>query len=211
MLSNDITERSPQRMSTDSFLILRMGLSDLIKELKTPTYPWINSIYTKDNLCIRKEIRFFFCISSSITDDTDFFLMIEINTVEKRIIAWFKIEITNLIRSFFGSKIGKSCNLGTELILQRKGDRPLYSAILDEGKQCSLRSRRKGFYGRLETLHFTFFWEGIRKKLFPFLKNILWPCLSPLTNLLHLWIMIKSLKYSNYQSFPSLQPPFFVH
>ncbi len=86
MFSYDIAERTSERMSTNPFFIFGMTFPDLIKKLQTSSNSGINCIYSQNNLCIREQISFFFCIGPSIANDADFLLMIQVDTVKNAVI-----------------------------------------------------------------------------------------------------------------------------
>ena len=63
-------------MSADSFLVLLMRFSYLVKQFNASGYSRIDGIYSEYDLRIRDEVRSIFEVCSSIGDDTDFFFVI---------------------------------------------------------------------------------------------------------------------------------------
>lgn len=98
--------------------------------------------------------------------------MIEINAVKKRIIHRFKIEISDLIRSFFRGKIGIRGNLCTKLVLRRKGDLSLEFTVVYQGEERIFGSRGEFFEFVTEGLKFFFFRKRAREEGFPFVLEL---------------------------------------
>ena len=126
-------------MSTNSFLVVGMAFSYLVKELEASAYPGVNGIYTEDNLSVGEEIRFFFGVCPPISDDANFLRMIKINAMKEIVVGGLEIKITDLIRSLLWLIIRISGYLCTKLVLERKHNVFADLTIFDEGGE--------GFFG----------------------------------------------------------------
>ncbi len=170
-------------MSANSFLVVGMAFSYLVKELETSAYPGINRIYAEDNLSVGKEIRFFFGICSPISDDANFLRMIKINAMKEIVVGGLEIKVADLIGSLFWLVICVSGYLCTKLVLERKDNVFTDLTIFDEGGEGIFGRRREFsqvfFYG----FKLFIFGKSIRKEIFAFLYSLVWEINESFLNL----------------------------
>lgn len=130
-------------MSANSFLVVGMAFSYLVKELEASAYPRVNRIYAEDNLSVGKEIRFFFGICPPISNDTDFLRMIKINAMKEIVVGGLEIKVADLIGSLFWLIIRISGYLCTKLVLERKDNVFADLTIFDKGGEGIFGRRRE--------------------------------------------------------------------
>lgn len=130
-------------MSANSFLVVGMAFSYLVKELEASAYPGINRIYAEDNLSVGKEIRFFFGICPPISDDANFLRMIKINAMKEIVVGGLEIKVADLIGSLFWFVICVSGYLCTKLVLERKDNVFADLTIFDKGGEGIFGRRRE--------------------------------------------------------------------
>lgn len=130
-------------MSANSFLVVGMAFSYLVKELEAAAYPGVNRIYAEDNLSVGKEIRFFFGICPPISDDANFLAVVKINAMKEIVVGGLEIKVTDLIRSLFWLVIRISGYLCTKLVLKRKDNVFADLTIFDKGGEGIFGRRRE--------------------------------------------------------------------